>query len=31
VLANEKDREKATALMQRDLKGECMRRSAYGL
>jgi glutamyl-tRNA(Gln) amidotransferase subunit D len=31
VLANEKDREKATALMQRDLKGECTRRSAYGL
>jgi len=31
VLANEKNREKAAALMQRDLKGECMRRSAYGL
>jgi glutamyl-tRNA(Gln) amidotransferase subunit D len=31
VLANEKNREKAAALMQSDLKGECMRRSAYGL
>jgi len=31
VLANENNREKAAALMQSDLKGECMRRSAYGL
>jgi glutamyl-tRNA(Gln) amidotransferase subunit D len=31
VLANEKDKLKATALMQDDLKGECMRRSAHGL
>jgi len=31
VLGNENNREKAAALMQRDLRGECMRRSAYGL
>lgn len=31
VLANEKNPEKAKALMQSDLKGECMRRSAHGL
>jgi glutamyl-tRNA(Gln) amidotransferase subunit D len=31
VLANEKDPEKAAALMKTDLKGECMRRSAHGL
>ena len=31
VLGNEKNRERSAALMQRDLKGECMRRSAYGL
>jgi len=31
VLANEKDRHKAALLMQADLKGECTRRSAYGL
>jgi glutamyl-tRNA(Gln) amidotransferase subunit D len=31
VLANEKDMKKAAALMQDDLKGECMRRSAHGL
>lgn len=31
VLANEKSRKKAGALMQADLKGECMRRSVYGL
>jgi len=31
VLANEKDRKKAAAMMQDDLKGEIMRRSAHGL
>jgi glutamyl-tRNA(Gln) amidotransferase subunit D len=31
VLANEKDKIKAAALMQDNLKGECMRRSAHGL
>ncbi len=31
VLGNEKDPERARALMQTDLKGECMRRSAHGL
>ena len=31
VLANEKDKKKAAAMMQDDLKGECMRRSAHGL
>ena len=31
VLANEKDRKKAAALMQADLKGECTQRSAHGL
>ncbi len=31
VLGNEKDRKKAAAMMQTDLKGECMRRSAHGL
>jgi glutamyl-tRNA(Gln) amidotransferase subunit D len=31
VLGNEKDRTKAAAMMQADLKGECMRRSAHGL
>lgn len=31
VLGNEKDRKKATAMMQSDLKGECMRRSSHGL
>jgi glutamyl-tRNA(Gln) amidotransferase subunit D len=31
VLGNEKDRKKAAAMMQADLKGECMRRSAHGL
>jgi glutamyl-tRNA(Gln) amidotransferase subunit D len=31
VLGNEKDGEKAKALMQADLKGECNRRSAHGL
>jgi len=31
VLANEMDRKKAAAMMQDDLKGECMRRSAHGL
>ena len=31
VLANEKDRKKAAALIQADLKGECMQRSAHGL
>jgi glutamyl-tRNA(Gln) amidotransferase subunit D len=31
VLGNEMDRKKAAVLMQADLKGECMRRSAHGL
>jgi glutamyl-tRNA(Gln) amidotransferase subunit D len=31
VLANERSRGKVAALMRSDLKGECMRRSAYGL
>jgi glutamyl-tRNA(Gln) amidotransferase subunit D len=31
VLANENNRENAAGLMQSDLKGECTRRSAYGL
>jgi hypothetical protein len=31
VLANERDKLKAAALMQDDLKGENMRRSAHGL
>jgi glutamyl-tRNA(Gln) amidotransferase subunit D len=31
VLGNEKKREKAAALMQENLKGECMRRSPHGL
>jgi glutamyl-tRNA(Gln) amidotransferase subunit D len=31
VLGNEKDRTKAAAMMQDDLKGEWMRRSAHGL
>jgi len=31
VLGNEKSPEKAKALMQNDLKGECTRRSAHGL
>ncbi len=31
VLGNEKDRAKAAALMQENLKGECMRRSPHGL
>jgi len=31
VLANEKDKIKAAALMQDDLKGECTRRSTHGL
>ena len=31
VLGNEKDRKKAAAMMQADLKGECNRRSAHGL
>ncbi|HNX18302.1 MAG TPA: Glu-tRNA(Gln) amidotransferase subunit GatD [Methanoregula sp.] len=31
VLGNEKDKEKAAALMATDLKGECTRRSAHGL
>lgn len=31
VLANEKDKLKAAVLMQDNLKGECMRRSAHGL
>jgi glutamyl-tRNA(Gln) amidotransferase subunit D len=31
VLGNEKDLKKAAELMQDDLKGECMRRSAHGL
>jgi glutamyl-tRNA(Gln) amidotransferase subunit D len=31
VLGNEKDPEKAAALLQTDLKGECNRRSTHGL
>jgi len=31
VLGNEKDPEKAAAMMAADLKGECMRRSGHGL
>jgi glutamyl-tRNA(Gln) amidotransferase subunit D len=31
VLGNEKDKKRAAALMQDDLKGECMRRSSHGL
>jgi glutamyl-tRNA(Gln) amidotransferase subunit D len=31
VLANERDPEKASALMQTDLKGECSVRSPHGL
>lgn len=31
VLANSRDREEARAMMGRDLKGECMRRSLHGL
>jgi glutamyl-tRNA(Gln) amidotransferase subunit D len=31
VLGNEKDKSKAAALVQGDLKGECNRRSAHGL
>ena len=31
VLGNEKDKKKAAVMMQDDLKGECMRRSAHGL
>jgi glutamyl-tRNA(Gln) amidotransferase subunit D len=31
VLGNERDPEKAAALMQVDLKGECNRRSTHGL
>jgi glutamyl-tRNA(Gln) amidotransferase subunit D len=31
VLGNEKDNKKAAAMMQADLRGECMRRSAHGL
>ena len=31
VLGNEKDKKKAAAMMQADLRGECMRRSAHGL
>ena len=31
VLGNEKDRKKATAMMQTALKGECTRRSSHGL
>jgi glutamyl-tRNA(Gln) amidotransferase subunit D len=31
VLGQEKDKRKAAAMMQDDLKGECMRRSAHGL
>lgn len=31
VLGNEKDKKKAAALMQDDLKGECNRRSPHGL
>ena len=31
VLGNEKDKKKAAAMMQADLKGECNRRSAHGL
>ncbi len=31
VLGNESDKKKSAAMMQDDLKGECMRRSAHGL
>jgi len=31
VLGNEKDKKKAAAMMQADLRGECMRRSTHGL
>lgn len=31
VLGNDKDKKRAAAMMQDDLKGECMRRSAHGL
>jgi glutamyl-tRNA(Gln) amidotransferase subunit D len=31
VLGNENNQEKSAALMQKDLKGECMRRSSHGL
>jgi glutamyl-tRNA(Gln) amidotransferase subunit D len=31
VLGNERDPERAAALMQADLKGECNRRSTHGL
>jgi glutamyl-tRNA(Gln) amidotransferase subunit D len=31
VLGNESDKKKAIAMMQNDLRGECMRRSAHGL
>jgi glutamyl-tRNA(Gln) amidotransferase subunit D len=31
VLGNEKDKKRAAALMQDDLKGECMKRSSHGL
>jgi glutamyl-tRNA(Gln) amidotransferase subunit D len=31
VLGNEKDKKKAAAMMQENLKGECTRRSAHGL
>ena len=31
VLAHESNQEKAAGMMQNNLKGECMRRSAYGL
>ena len=31
VLANENNQEKAAALMQSDLKGECMKRISHGL
>lgn len=31
VLANEPDKTRAVAMLQTDLKGECMRRSAHGL
>jgi len=31
VLGNEKDRKKAAAMMQENLKGECTRRSSHGL
>jgi len=30
VLGNEQDREKAARLMETDLKGECIGRSAHG-